>query len=269
MQEAISLQELLRVGAHFGHQASKWHPRMKPFLFAKRDSIHIIDLRKTAEGLERALAFVAKQAAAGKNLLFVGTKRQARESVKKAALDAGMPFMTERWIGGLLTNFPTMHGRIQRLRELRSMFETRDVEKYTKKERLVLQDEMIRLERSFGGVSKLDKLPDALFIIDLKADRLAMHEAKRMGIPVVALADSNVDPTVADYPIPSNDDAVKVIEYMSEKVSATVKENFKAPAGSVKAVAPDLSSAPTLVKKEKKDTPTTMNTTEKKDEAAA
>ena len=231
MTEDISLQELLRVGAHFGHRKAKRHPRMERFLYAKREGVNIIDLRKTAEGLDAALQFVAKAAGEGKTLMFVGTKRQAREPVKKAAKEAGAHYMTERWIGGLLTNFETMKTRIKKLLDLREMFESKEVEKYPKKERLVMQDQMRRLERNFGGVSSLTKLPDFMFVIDIKSDKIAVKEANRAGIPVVALVDSNVDPTLVDYPIPSNDDAVKVIEFMAGKVASVYKENYKPTSG--------------------------------------
>ena len=255
MTEDISLQELLRVGAHFGHRKAKWHPRMESFLYAKRDGVHIIDLQKTVEGLENALKFVAEQAAAGKSLMFVGTKRQARDIVKKTAKEAGAHYMAERWIGGLLTNFTTMKTRIKRLNDLREMFETKEVEKYPKKERLVMQEEMRRLERNFGGVSTLKGLPDMLFVVDAKSDKLAVAEARSLNIPVIALADSNVDPTQVTHPIPSNDDAVKVIEYMTGKIADAYKNNFKAPAAPKAAAKKDEYGKTVLMKKDEKKAP--------------
>ena len=214
MAQTPLIEELLRVGAHFGHRAAKWHPNMKTYLYAKRDGVHIIDLRTTAERLEKAEAFLNDLGKQGKTVVFVGTKRQAKEPVTRLAQAASVPYVTTRWIGGMLTNFETIQTRIKRLQRLRSMFTSGEAAEYPKKEQLLMQDEMASLEKNFQGVDSLQGVPDALFVVDMRADKIAVQEAKKLGVTVIALADSNVDPTDADVAIPCNDDALQTIEFV-------------------------------------------------------
>lgn len=223
----ITIQQMLEAGVHFGHTTSKWHPNMKPYIFCVRDGVHIIDLEKTKEKLSNALKFIGQIAKEGGIILFVGTKRQAKDIVKKAAMSCGMPYITERWLGGTLTNFKTIHRAIQRLRDLEEKEKAGEFKKYTKKEQLLKHEEIEKLNLKVGGIKQLDDLPQAIFVIDIVQEKLALKEARKMGVPVVALCDTNSDPELVDYPIPSNDDAIKVIEMMSNAVAETIKENKK------------------------------------------
>ncbi len=218
-QTKVEIQELLEAGAHFGHKIEKWNPKMKPFIFTKKSGIHIIDLTKTKEELEKALEFISKAIGEGKNILFVGTKKQAQENVKSEAERAGMPYVSERWLGGTLTNFQTVIKQVKKLKSLRGEKEKGDWEKFSKKEKAVKQKELEKLEKSIGGLENLKDLPDIMYIIDTAKEHLAVKEAKKMGIPIVGVVDSNADPTIIDYPIPSNDDAVKVIKLINLKVA--------------------------------------------------
>lgn len=229
--KSITLQDMLKAGVHFGHQTAKWHPRMKPYLFDSRSGIHIIDLRKTQEALQKALDFIAAEVKKGKVILFVGTKRQAQKIVAAAAQSCSMPYVSERWLGGTFTNFGNIHRQVKKLLDLEQQKEAGELEKkYTKKEQVVIKKEMDRLNRSFGGLRNLNKMPDMIFVVDIKNDKIAVHEANNMNVPIIALCDSNADPETVNYPIPSNDDAIKVIELMCQAVAKTVKENYqKAP----------------------------------------
>lgn len=218
MAQTPILEELLRVGAHFGHRAAKWHPHMKPYLYAKRDGVHIIDIRKTAEMLEKAEEKLADLGKQGKTVVFVGTKRQAKEPVSALAKEANVPYVTNRWIGGLLTNFETMESRIKRMHKLREMFTSGEANEYPKKERLLMQDELDRLEKNFGGVGMLKSVPDAVVVLDMRSDKTAVQEARVLGLTVIALADSNVDPELATIAVPCNDDALKTIEFMTRRL---------------------------------------------------
>lgn len=218
MAQTPVLEELLRVGAHFGHRAAKWHPNMKPYLYAKRDGVHIIDIRKTADMLTKAEQKLADLGKQGKTVIFVGTKRQAKVPVSKLATEAKVPYVTTRWIGGLLTNFETMQSRIKRMHTLRDMFTSGEANEYPKKERLLMQDELNRLEKNFGGVGTLKATPDAIVVLDMRSDKTAVREARVLGIDVIALADSNVDPELATIAIPCNDDALKTIEFMTRRL---------------------------------------------------
>ncbi len=220
-----TLEQLLQAGVHFGHVSSRWNPKMKPFIFATQNKIHVINLEKTLESLGRALDFVKSQAAGGGTILFVGTKRQAKEEVKKAALSCGMPYATVRWLGGTFTNFKTIQKTIRKLDKLQKLRASPDFEeKYTKKERLLLEREIEKLSNLFSGIKNLKKLPEAIFVVDVNHDEIAVSEARAMGIKVVGLVDTNSDPELVDYPIPSNDDAIKAISLMSELVAQAVNE---------------------------------------------
>lgn len=223
-----TLLELLKNGVHFGHQTSKWHPRMKPFLFSSRNGIHIIDLEQSLGALKKAQTFVRDVAANGGSILFIGTKRQAKDIVRRSAEDAGQPFITERWLGGLFTNFATVGKVLERFRTLLADREAGSLGKYTKKERLKFDEELVKLEKLVGGVRLLEKLPQAVFVVDCKMEKTAVREAKKVGIPIVAMVDSNVDPEGIAYPIPANDDATKSIELITKHVAEAVKEGAAA-----------------------------------------
>lgn len=220
----ITLVELLKAGVHFGHQRSRWHPRMKPYIFTVRNGVCIIDLEQTAGKLQAALTYARDVTAKGGTVLFVGTKRQAKDIILEAAKRVGMPSVTERWVGGTFTNFATVSKIINKLTELKSDRDSGRLEKYTKKERLVIQREIERLEKIIGGIESLHKLPEAVFIIDLKNERTAVREAQKMRVPIIALADTNTDPQGIDYPIPANDDATKSIRLLVDCLAEAIAE---------------------------------------------
>jgi small subunit ribosomal protein S2 len=223
----ISINDMLKAGVHFGHQTSRWNPRIKPYIFGSRDRVHIIDIRKTKEKLEEALAFVSGVVKKGGKVLLVGTKKQAKEIVRKAAESCSMPYVVERWLGGTLTNFNVIKKQIDKLADLEEKEKSEEFDKYTKKEKIVFRQETDRLRRNVGGLRGLDKLPECIFVIDVVDNSLVVKEARSVGVPIVALVDTNADPEKVDYPIPSNDDAIKAIEMMSEAVAETIKENYK------------------------------------------
>jgi len=215
-------KEMVGAGLHFGHRTSRIHPKMKPYIFGVRNTVHIIDLEKTAEKFKEALQFIKKLISEKKVLLFVGTKIQIRKLVKDVAEACDLPYITERWLGGTLTNFKTIKKRIEYFKEMEEKKKKGEFEKYTKKERAKIDQELKNLELKFGGIKNLEKLPDAVFILDMKNDSLAVKEARKKGLTVIAVADTNVDPTLADYPIPANDDAISSVEYILEKVKETI-----------------------------------------------
>jgi small subunit ribosomal protein S2 len=224
-ESSVDIKQLLEAGAHFGHKTSRWHPKMAPYIHSKRGGNHIIDLTKTVEGLDKALAFLQETAGQGKQILFVATKRQAKDIVKKAAEDTGMPFVTERWIGGMLTNTTTMNGRIKHLKDLETRMDSGALEaKYNKLEVQRFQEEIDHMNFHYGGIKHMANKPGAVFIVDVPAEMNAVREARKLGIKTVAVVDSNADPSLIDYPIPANDDAIKAIElitgYVVEAVSA-------------------------------------------------
>jgi small subunit ribosomal protein S2 len=224
-ESSVDIKQLLEAGAHFGHKTSRWHPKMAEYIHSKRGGNHIIDLTKTVEGLDKALAFLQETAGQGKQILFVATKRQAKDIVKKAAEDTGMPFVTERWIGGMLTNTTTMNGRIKHLKDLETRMDSGALEaKYNKLEVQRFQEEIDHMNFHYGGIKHMANKPGAVFIIDVPAEMNAVREARKLGIKIVAVVDSNADPSLIDYPIPANDDAIKAIElitgYVVEAVSA-------------------------------------------------
>ncbi len=244
----IQLVELLKAGVHFGHQRSRWHPKMKPYIFTVRNGICIIDLEQTSAKLKEALAFVRDVRAKGGIILFVGTKRQAQTIVKAAAERVHMPAVTERWIGGTFTNFATVSKIINKLTTLKSDRASGKLEKYTKKERLVMDREIERLEKVVGGIEQLQKLPEAVFVVDIKHERTAVREAQKMRLPIIALVDTNTDPGGIAYPIPANDDATKSIQLMANAIADAVDEGAQLaavrPVESVTEAAPDTVTAP-------------------------
>ncbi|HEY5982213.1 MAG TPA: 30S ribosomal protein S2 [Anaerolineales bacterium] len=221
---AISMKALLESGVHFGHRTNKWDPRMKPYIFTERNGIHIIDLQQTVKLLNNALAIVRDAVAAGGTVLFVGTKRQAQETIRDEATRAGMPYVTERWLGGMLTNWSTMYARIQELDRLEGLRDTGEISRLTKKEGLLIQREIDRLLIRLSGVRKMRRLPELLFVVDVSREEAAVHEANLLGVPVVALVDTNCNPQGIDYVIPSNDDAIRAIKLLVAKVADAALE---------------------------------------------
>jgi len=219
-----SPQEMVEAGVHFGHKTSRWHPKMEQYIFSSRNSIHIFDLEKTAKKLEEAITFLSRVVSHGGLVVFVGTKPISRSLIKAAAQELGMPFVSERWIGGTLTNFKTINKRIQYLTDLEEQQKTGQWEKFTKKEQLVLKRKMEKLQFRFEGIRKLNKLPEALFAIDVKADNLAIREGKKIKIPVVAICDTNMDPKLIDYVIPANDDASSSLKIIVDAIVDNLKK---------------------------------------------
>ncbi len=225
-----TLQQLLEAGCHFGHQTRRWNPSMKPYIYGERDGVHIFDLVKTKAGLDAALEVVRKLASEGKVILFVGTKRQAQEAVKKAAIEAGMPYLIQRWPGGLLTNFDQIRKTVGRMLDFKDKKAKGELKKYTKREQLLIDREVAQMEKSFGGVVDMTKLPDALFVVDTHLEDVAVHEANRLDIPVIGMVDTNGNPSIVNYVIPTNDDAVKAIELVVDQVAAAIKDRKPAAA---------------------------------------
>jgi len=225
---AVSMKSLLEAGVHFGHQTRRWNPKMKKFIFAERNGIHIIDLEQTVGRLEQAAAFVADLVSSGKTILFVGTKRQAQDTIESEARRCGMPFVNTRWLGGTLTNFHTIQGRIDYLVRLEDSRARGELDHLTKKEGLRTQEEITRLNRYLGGIKEMTNLPGCVFIIDTTKEDIAVAEALRTGTPIVALVDTNCDPDVIDYPIPSNDDAIRAIKLISARIADAVLEGLTA-----------------------------------------
>jgi small subunit ribosomal protein S2 len=220
----ISMKALLESGVHFGHRTNKWNPGMKPFIFTERNGIHIIDLQQTVKAINTAYNVVRDMVAGGGTVLFVGTKRQAQETVRDEAVRCGMPYVTERWLGGMLTNWSTMFQRIQELERMEKMVSTGEIERLTKKEGLLIQREINRLNLRLSGVRSMKRVPDMIFVVDVMREEAAVHEANLLGIPVVALVDTNCDPTHVDYVIPSNDDAIRAIKLLVAKIADAVLE---------------------------------------------
>lgn len=224
MAKIPELSDLLQAGVHFGHQTSKWHPRMRKFLFGDRKGIHLINLEETQKALEEAMSFAKKTAARGGTILFVGTKKQAAPLVEKAAAACGMPHVSKRWLGGTLTNFSSLVQQIRKLKDMKRKQEKGELAKYTKFEQLKMAEQLAILEHKIGGIQELTRIPDVVFIMDIRKDKTALDEAVRRGVKVIAVCDSNVDPSDVDYPIPANDDAVKSIEMIVNLMSAAIKE---------------------------------------------
>lgn len=225
MATEVDIKQLLEAGAHFGHKTSRWHPKMAPYIHSKRGGSHIIDLTKTVDALDSALEFLSKTAAEGKQILFVATKRQAQDIVKKAAEDVKMPYVTERWLGGMLTNWPTISGRVKHLKDLEDKMASGQLaSKYNKLEIQRFQEEIDEMNRLYGGIKDLNGRPGALFIVDILTEANAVREATKLGVPIVALVDTNANPTLVKYPIPSNDDAIKTIQLMIDYAKRAIEE---------------------------------------------
>ncbi len=217
------MKELLEAGIHFGHQTKRWNPKMKPFIFATRKDIHIIDLQKTIVYFDKAYEFIEDLASKGKTVLFVCTKKQGKEEIREAATSCDMPYVNEKWLGGLLTNFKTIRKSIENLKKLEEMVESGEIENYTKKEQKILRKKMEKLRKYVGGIKDMEKLPDAVLIIDVKKEELAVKEANKLGIPIVALVDTNCDPDPIDYIIPGNDDAIRSIKLIATKMAEAIR----------------------------------------------
>ena len=220
----VDIKQLLAAGAHFGHKTERWHPKMAPYIHSKRNGTHIIDLTKTVDCLNDALSFLEKTASEGKQVLLVGTKRQAQDIVKKAAEETNMPYVTERWLGGMLTNFKTVKLSIKRLKELEQMAEDGSLERLSKKEALTHQRELEKLKKSIGGIKEMNGLPDAIFVIDVGYHKIAITEANKLGIPVVAVVDTNHSPAGVDYLIPGNDDSSRAIRLYARGAADAILE---------------------------------------------
>ena len=220
----VAMKQLLEAGVHFGHQTRRWDPKMAEYIFQARNGIHIIDLQKTSKKLDEAYAFLKEQVEEEKTVLFVGTKKQAQECVKEAALKCGMYYVDQRWLGGMLTNFDTIQKRIQRLKDLEAMEQDGTFEVLPKKEVILLKKEMEKLERNLGGIKEMDKLPGVIFLVDPKKERIAVLEAKKLNIPVIGLVDTNCNPEELDYPIPGNDDAIRAVKLIADVMANAVIE---------------------------------------------
>jgi small subunit ribosomal protein S2 len=219
------MKELLEAGVHFGHQTRRWNPKMKPFIFGKRNGIHIVDLQKTLHHFEDAADFIRDLAANGRNVLFVGTKRQAQDAIREEAERCGMFFMNHRWLGGTMTNFRTIRKSIQRFKEIEKTLSNEESH-LTKKERIRLERQRRKMDRAFGGIKDMEDLPDALFVIDTVHEHIAIKEANRLNIPVVAVVDTNSDPEEVDFPIPGNDDAIRAIRLFTSRIADNILEGL-------------------------------------------
>lgn len=233
----ISMKQLLEAGVHFGHQTRRWNPKMAKYIFTERNGIYIIDLQKTVKKVDEAYAFLRSVAEEGKNILFVGTKKQAQEAIKEEALRANMFYVNERWLGGMMTNFQTIQKRIARLKELEAMEADGTFDVLTKKEVQGLRHEMEKLEKYLGGIKEMNKLPGALFIVDPRKERIAVAEAKKLNIPIVAIVDTNCDPDEVDYVIPGNDDAIRAVKLMTGRMADAVLEGRQGEDGAAEAPA--------------------------------
>ena len=220
----VSMKQLLEAGVHFGHQTRRWNPKMKRFIFGERNGIYIVDLHQTLDRIDTAYRFVREDVAKGGSVLFVGTKKQAQEPVERQAAACGMPYVNFRWLGGMLTNFQTVHSRIAKLREFQRQVDSGEVDLMSKKEGLKVKRDLAKLERNLGGIKNLEKLPSIIFVIDTKKEHIAVTEANRLHIPVVAVVDTNCDPDVIDYVIPGNDDAIRSASLMCRVMSDAVNE---------------------------------------------
>ena len=221
----IQMKELLEAGVHFGHQTRRWNPKMKPFIFGKRNGIHIVDLQKTLRYFEEAAEFVRDLAANGRNILFVGTKRQAQDTIREEASRCGMFYMNHRWLGGTMTNFDTIRKSIRRFKEIEVALANEESH-LTKKEKIGLERQRKKMERAIGGIKDMEGLPEALFVVDTVHEHIAVKEANRLGIPVIAVVDTNCDPEVVDFPIPGNDDAIRAIRLFTSRIAENVLEGL-------------------------------------------
>ena len=222
-----SYKELLDAGCHFGHLRKKWNPKMTPYIFMEHKGIHIIDLNCTAECLERAAQALKAMAKSGKKIMFVATKKQARNIVQKAAESVGMPFVTERWLGGMMTNFMTIRKSVKKMNNIERMLSDTTLTSITKKERLTLSREHAKMDKQLGGIANLNRLPSAVFIVDIHHEHLALAEARKLGIKTLGMVDTNSDPTLVDFPIPSNDDASKAIAFITNYLTEAIREGLE------------------------------------------
>ncbi|NUS72818.1 MAG: 30S ribosomal protein S2 [Corynebacteriales bacterium] len=240
----VTMRQLLESGVHFGHQTRRWNPKMKRFILTDRNGIYIIDLQKTLGYIDSAYSYIRKTVADGGSILFVGTKKQAQEAVSEQALRVGMPFVNQRWLGGMLTNFQTVNKRLQRLKELEMIEQTGGELGVTKKEALLKRREKDKLERTLGGLRDMHKLPSAIWVVDTKKEHIAVDEARKLGIPVIAVLDTNCDPDEVDFPIPGNDDAIRSAALLTRVVADAVADGLLARAGGAKGDAkPEAASA--------------------------
>ncbi|MBR2290513.1 MAG: 30S ribosomal protein S2 [Clostridia bacterium] len=229
----VAMKQLLEAGVHFGHQTRRWDPKMAEYIFQARNGIHIIDLQKTSKKLDEAYNFVREQAEEGKTILFVGTKKQAQECIKEAAEKCGMYYVDQRWLGGMLTNFNTIQGRIKRLEKLEAMQEDGTFELLPKKEVILLKKEMEKLEKNLGGIKEMKEIPGVMFVVDPKKEHIAVLEAHKLGIPVVGLVDTNCNPEEVDYAIPGNDDAIRAVKLIADCIANAVIEGRQGEDGEV------------------------------------
>ena len=220
----VAMKQLLEAGVHFGHQTRRWDPKMAEYIFQARNGIHIIDLQKTSKKIDEAYKFMKEQAEEGKTVLFVGTKKQAQECIKDAAIKSGMYYVDQRWLGGMLTNFGTIRKRIDRLKKLEEMEQDGTFDVLPKKEVIKLKGEMEKLEKNLGGIKEMTKLPDVMFIVDPKKERIAILEARKLNIPIIGLIDTNCNPEDVDYPIPGNDDAIRAVKLITDVMANAIIE---------------------------------------------
>ena len=220
----VAMKQLLEAGVHFGHQTRRWDPKMAEYIFQARNGIHIIDLQKASKKIDEAYEFIKEQVEEGKTVLFVGTKKQAQECMKDAAIKSGMYYVDQRWLGGMLTNFDTIQKRIQRLKDLETMQEDGTFDVLPKKEVIILKKEMEKLEKNLGGIKDMNELPGVIFLVDPKKERIAVLEAKKLGIPTVGIVDTNCNPEDLDYPIPGNDDAIRAVKLIADVMANAVIE---------------------------------------------
>ncbi|MFC4114621.1 30S ribosomal protein S2 [Nonomuraea zeae] len=235
MAPVVTMRQLLESGVHFGHQTRRWNPKMKRFIFTERNGIYIIDLQKSLSYIDRAYDFVKETVAHGGTILFIGTKKQAQEAISEQAARVGMPYVNQRWLGGMLTNFSTVHKRLQRLKELEELdFDNVAASGLTKKELLMRRREKDKLERTLGGIRDMGRVPSAVWVVDTKKEHIAISEAKKLGIPVVAILDTNCDPDEVDYPIPGNDDAIRAVGLLTRVVADGVAAGLMARSGAAR-----------------------------------
>ena len=224
MSPAVSMKALLESGVHFGHRTNKWNPMMRPYIFTERNGIHILDLQQTVKLLDEAFNVVRACVADGGTILFVGTKRQAQETIQREADRCGMPYVNERWLGGTFTNFKIIKKRIDHYKDLEKKTLAGEFEKYTKKEQAMIQKEIKVLEKKLGGIRAMEKIPEAIFVADMEDDRLAVKEAKQNGVKVIGISDVNIDPNIADYPIIANDDSMSSVRFVLERMKEAILE---------------------------------------------
>ncbi|MDQ1703662.1 MAG: small subunit ribosomal protein, partial [Frankiaceae bacterium] len=227
----VTMRQLLESGVHFGHQTRRWNPKMKRFIFTERNGIYIIDLQQSLSYIDNAYDFVKETVAHGGSIMFVGTKKQAQDAIAEQATRVGMPYVNQRWLGGMLTNFSTVYKRLQRLKELEVLEQTGGAHVTTKKEALVLSREREKLDRTLGGIRDMQKIPSAVWIVDTKKEHIAIAEARKLNIPVIAILDTNCDPDEVDYPIPGNDDAIRAVSTLTRVIADAVAEGLIARAG--------------------------------------